>query len=173
MARRWIVAGVIVAVFVGVGVGAALLTREDDGAGSAAPSTTTTLAPRSTTTTAVPEDPTPTSTSTTAPPPPTVPDPCGAETAAIRGAIEIAVEGARDGAELDTCRLAAIDPAWALARLVARAGAAFEPVNVLLQGGGGVWTVIDVGPATVGCGRAPQQVLVDLGMVCASGGGGL
>jgi len=57
-------------------------------------------------------------------------------------------------------------------KLVAKPGADFSPVTVVLRGGGGSWTIVATGTSNVGCGNAPQQVLVDLGIFCASTGGG-
>jgi hypothetical protein len=179
MARRWIVAGVIVAVFAAGGAAVALLTR-DEGAdpSSATRGTTTTpptasgLATTSTTPTSTGAPTAAASTTTTEAPRAALSDPCGAETAAIRAAIENGVDGARDRASIDTCRQAPVDTSWAIVTLVAKAGANFSPISVVLHGGGGSWAVVDSGTANVACGKAPQRVLVDLGIVCTSGGGG-
>ena len=65
-----------------------------------------------------------------------------------------------------------VDTTWALARLEAKPGAEFAATSVLLHGGGGAWAIVDSGTDGVGCGKAPQQVLVDLGLFCAGSGGG-
>lgn len=171
MGRRVVVGVLIVLLAVGAGAAVAYLTRDDEGSDTASGSTMTTTNPPSTapsTTTA----PASTTTTTDEAPRAPLPDPCGAETATIRLAIDNGVEGARDGADIETCRIAAVDSSWAAVRLTARGGSGFAPVTVLLQGGGGSWSIVDRGDGNVGCGRAPQQVLVDLGVVCASTGGG-
>ena len=80
--------------------------------------------------------------------------------------------GAHDRAQVAECRLAAADTTWAIARLEAKPGAEYAATTVLLHGGGGSWAVVDSGADGVGCGKAPQQVLVDLGLFCAGTGGG-
>ncbi len=175
MARRWIVAAVIVAVFVAVGAGVAWVTHDDDTSSSdASRSTTTTSAAVSTTAPASTSSTTnvPGSTTTTEAPKSPLADPCGAETAAIRAAIENGVTGARDQATLSTCRQAPTDASWAVVTLVAKPGANFSPTIVVLHGGGGSWAIVDSGTANVACGKVPQQVAVDLGTVCTGGGGG-
>lgn len=163
---------VIVVVAVGVGAAVAYVTRDDDSSDSTARPTTTTAATTTTlpttTTTTAPASTTPT---TTTLPPGALPDPCGAETATIRLAIDNGVEGAAAGADIDACRLAAVDTTWASVQLVPKPGSGFAPLIVLLQGGGGTWSIVAQGGPEAGCGRAPQQVLVDLGVVCGSTGG--
>jgi hypothetical protein len=173
MGRRILVGVLIVAGAVGIGAAVAYVTRDDDSSDRAGGSTTTTTAATTipSTTAASTTAPT-TSPTTTEPPRAPLPDPCGAETATIRAAIDNGVDGARDGADIDTCRIAPVDTTWAAVNLVARAGADFTPLTVLLQGGGGSWAIVDQGQADVGCGQAPQQVLVDLGVLCSSTGGG-
>jgi hypothetical protein len=173
MGRRWIVAGIIVLACVGIGTGAALLTRDDATDEATAPATTTSSTTRATG--APPSSSAPTTTAppaSTAPPTPTgLPDPCGAETGSIRAAIDSGVDGARERATVDTCRRAAVDPSWAVVTLTAQPGAEFANLTVLVQGGGGSWAIVDQGTRNVGCGQAPQQVLADLGTVCSSTGG--
>jgi hypothetical protein len=101
-----------------------------------------------------------------------LPDPCGAEGAAIKAAVDNGVDGAAANAQVDQCRLAAVDPSWAAVLLSAKPGAAFDTITVLVHGGGGSWAIVGSGTTNVGCGSAPQQVLVDLGIVCSSTGGG-
>jgi hypothetical protein len=172
MGRRLLVGTLIVLAALGVGAAVAYVTRDDDSSDEAASTTTsTTVAPVSSsaaTTTA----PTTTTTTPVEAPRSPLPDPCGAETATIRATIENGIEGARDAAEIDTCRIPAADSTWAQVHLVARAGADFTPLTVLLQGGGGSWSIVDQGTGNVGCGTAPQPVLVDLGVVCTGTGGG-
>jgi hypothetical protein len=174
MARRWIVAAVIVAVFVAVGAGAALVTR-DDGTGASDASGITTTTPAAASTTAPISTSLPNAsaaTTTTELPKAAPPDPCGAETGAIRAAIENGVAGTRDRATVDTCRQAPADTSWSVVTLVAKPGTDFSRTTVVLHGGGGSWAVVDSGTANVACGKVPQQVAVDLGIVCAGGGGG-
>ena len=176
MARRWILTGVIAAVLVVVGVFAAHAIRDDgtdpttaqratttsSGASTTAPSATSTTAPVTTsapTTTSVP-------TSTTGPP-----GPCGTDTASIRVAIDAAVTGAAQSANVASCRLAASDPTWAAVNLTAKPGAQFAAVTVIVHSGPGAWSVVAQGGASAGCGTAPQQVIVDLGQFCAGTGG--
>lgn len=174
MGRRLLVAAAIVVLFVGVGAGVALLTR-DDSSDSTASSTSTSASTSSSPTTTTPASTTSepaTTTTTAAPAPVDLPDPCGAEGATIKATIDAGVDGAAANAQIEQCRLAAIDPSWAAVRLTAKPGAEFESVTVLVQGGGGSWAIIGTGSTNVGCGTAPQQVLVDLGIVCSSAGGG-
>ena len=56
-------------------------------------------------------------------------------------------------------------------QLVPKPGSGFAPLIVVLQGGGGTWSIVAQGGPDAGCGEAPQQVLVDLGVVCGSTGG--
>ncbi|HEX5586722.1 MAG TPA: hypothetical protein VFZ17_05400 [Acidimicrobiia bacterium] len=175
MGRRLLVAAAVVLLFVGAGAGIALLTSDDSSDTSTAGSTSTSApasssAPSSTTpaTTAAPATTTP----TVAPADAALPDPCGAEGATIKAAIDNGVDGAAANAQVDECRLAAVDPSWAAVRLVAKPGGSFDTITVLVHGGGGSWEIVGSGAANVGCGAAPQQVLVDLGIVCSSSGGG-
>jgi hypothetical protein len=124
-------------------------------------------------TTAVTTVPTGTVTPTTiapveAPPPGT----CAAEAGPIRAAVNAGVPGALDGARATECRLAAVDATWAVMRLEAKPGAGFAATTVLLHNNAGTWTIAASGTADVGCGTAPQQVLVDLGLFCSGTGGG-
>jgi hypothetical protein len=171
MGRRVLIGALIVVVAVGIGAAVAYVTRDDDSSDSTTRPTTTTGASTTTTLTTTTTPPTTAPTTTTLASG-ALPDPCGAETATIRLAIDSGVEGATDGADIDTCRLAAVDTSWALVQLVPKAGSGFAPVSVLLQGGGGSWSIVDQGGANLGCGRAPQQVLADLGLFCTSTGGG-
>jgi hypothetical protein len=173
MARRWILTVVIAAVLVVGGVFAARAIRDDDTDTAQRATTTsaavTTTAPSTTSppvTTAAPTS-TSTPTSTTGPP-----GPCGTNTATIRGAVDAAVSGAAQSADIASCRLAASDPTWAAVNLAAKPGAQFAAVTVVVHGGAGSWTVVAQGGADAGCGAAPQQVIVDLGQFCAGTGGG-
>jgi hypothetical protein len=80
------------------------------------------------------------------------------------------VPNARAAAQVTACRLAAADPTWALVRLDAQPGATFTPTTVVLHGGAGSWSIVDSGTGNVGCGKAPQQVLADLGLLCTGSG---
>jgi hypothetical protein len=164
-------------VLVVAGVFAAHAIRGDDTHPDAAQlatttsSDTTTTVPTSTTTTA----PTPTAASpTTSTPTSTTgpPGPCSTETGPIRAAIDAAVSGAAQNADVASCRRAASDPTWAAVNLTAKPGAQFAGVTVVLHQGGGTWLVVAQGGASAGCGAAPQQVIVDLGQFCAGTGGG-
>ncbi|NAZ83492.1 hypothetical protein GTR02_16875 [Kineococcus sp. R8] len=62
-------------------------------------------------------------------------------------------------------RTAASDAAWAGAAIVPT-GDDLDPATVVLHLVGGVWTVVDLGTAQVGCGTAPAVVAVDLGLGC-------
>jgi hypothetical protein len=175
-ARRWILTAIVAAVLVVVGVVAARAIRDDDSdshtagrATTTSAATTTTVAPTTTlpaSTTAAPTTTT-TPTSTTGPP-----GPCGADTGPIRAAIDAAVAGAAQSADVATCRLAASDPTWAAVDLAAKPGAQFGALTVIVHGGAGSWTVVAQGGPDAGCGQAPQQVIVDLGQFCAGTGGG-
>ena len=176
MARRWILTAIVAAVLVVVGVLAARAIRDDDSdtdAASRATTTTssvTTTAPSSTTTTSAPATTaaptTSVPTSTTGPP-----GPCGTDTGPIRVAIDAAVNGAAQTADVASCRLAASDPSWAAVNLAAKPGAEFAALTVIVHGGAGSWSVVAQGGANAGCGQAPQQVIVDLGQFCAGTGG--
>lgn len=176
MGRRLLVATVVVLVFIGAGAGVALLTRDDasDSSDSTAGTTSTSASTTSPPTTTAPATTTsaPTPTTAAVPPPAELPDPCGAEGAAIKAAIDNGIDGAAASAQVDQCRLAAVDPSWAVVLLAAKPGADFNAVTVLVHGGGGSWAIVGSGTNNVGCGSAPQQVLVDLGIVCSSAGGG-
>jgi len=172
MSRRLVVAAVVVLVFVAGGAALALLTRDDSPSTSASGSTTSSRPPTTTSGATTTIGPTTTSGATATTTTPALPDPCGADGGAIRAAIDAGIAGARDGAQVDQCRLAAVDSSWAAVRLVAKAGSTFSPVTVVLHSGGGSWTVVANGMQDVGCGTAPQQVLVDLGILCSSSGGG-
>lgn len=134
--------------------------------GAAQPTTTTTVAASTTVpTTAAPP-------STTAPPTTAaIPGACGNAGGAIRAAVDAGVPGAATGADVTECRLAASDARWALVRLVPKAGSTFAPTTVILQGGGS-WAVVATGGVDAGCGKAPQQVIADLGQFCVGTGGG-
>ncbi len=176
MARRWILTAIVAAVLVVAGVLAARAIRDDDSdtdAASRATTTTssvTTTAPSSTTTTTAPvttaAPTTSAPTSTTGPP-----GPCGTDTGPIRVAIDAAVNGAAQSADVASCRLAASDPSWAAVNLAAKPGAQFAALTVIVHGGAGSWSVVAQGGANAGCGQAPQQVIVDLGQFCAGTGG--
>jgi hypothetical protein len=175
MARRWILTAVIAAVLVVAAVFAARAIRDDDTTADTAQRATTTSAnaitttvPTSTTAPATTAAPTTTTapTSTTGPP-----GPCGTDSGPIRVAIDAAVSGAAQNANLASCRLAASDPSWAAVNLDAKPGAQFAAVTVIVHGGAGSWSVVAQGGAEAGCGQAPQQVIVDLGQFCAGTGG--
>jgi len=167
MSRRVVIGIVVIALFVAAGAAFALWA-DDDSTDTAVSTTTTTVATSSTTAPVTTTAPATTAPTTTAPP--AAVDACGAEQAAITAAIDNGVSGARDRAQVEECRLAAVDPSWAAVRLVARPGATFTAATVVVRGGGGAWAV--VGTDTSACGSTPQQVLVDLGILCLSGGGG-
>jgi len=175
VARKWIVAGIVALVVAGGLFVAVVLPSIDDGGttGRSAPSTrrstsTTAVAPS---TTVTPPSSTDTLPTTTTSPAGILPGSCGVDAGPIAAAIDAAVAGARTGAAVTECRHAAVDPSWVLVRLEAKPGAQFAPTSVLLQGGGGSWTIVDSGSNQVGCGKAPQQVLVDLGLLCLGSGG--
>ncbi|HEY3672241.1 MAG TPA: hypothetical protein VGN51_15000 [Acidimicrobiia bacterium] len=178
MARRWILTVVIAAVLVVAGVVAARAIRDDDSdadtaqrATTTSSAVTTTTAPASSTTASPATTAAPTSTTaptnTTGPP-----GPCGTDSATIRAAVDAAVNGAAQSADVASCRLAASDPTWAAVNLAAKPGAQFAAVTVVVHRGAGSWTVVAQGGADAGCGDAPQQVIVDLGQFCAGTGGG-
>ncbi len=171
MGRRLLIGALVVLVALGVGAAVAYVTRDDDSSDETERTTTSTTVATTTTSTTTTTAP-PTTTTTLEPPRAPLPDPCGVETATIRAAIENGIDAARDGADIDTCRIPAADPTWAQVHLVARPGASVAPLVVRRQGGGGTWTIAAQGTGDVGCGIAPQAVLVDLGVVCASTGGG-
>ena len=164
------------AVLVVAGVLAARAIRDDDSDTDAATrattttSSVTTTAPSSTTTTTAPVT---TAAPTTAAPTSTTgpPGPCGADAGPIRVAIDAAVSGAGQNADVASCRLAASDPSWAAVNLAAKPGAQFAALTVIVHGGAGSWSVVAQGGANAGCGQAPQQVIVDLGQFCAGTGG--
>ena len=171
MARRWILTLVVAAVLGVAGVFAAHAIRDDDtdaAQRAATTSTANTSAPASTTTTAVTAAPTTSSTPTNTTGPP---GPCGTDTGPIRVAINAAVSGAAQSAEVASCRLAASDPTWAAVNLAAKPGAQFATVTVVVHGGAGSWSVVAQGGTNAGCGQAPQQIIVDLGQFCAGTGG--
>jgi hypothetical protein len=155
MARRWLLSIVVAAVLVAVAVFAAHQIRDDESQTSAR----ATRSPSSATTTTAP-------TSTTGPP-----GPCGTNAGPIQAAVFAAVDGASSNAQVASCRLAASDASWAAAQLTAKPGAQFAAVTVIVHGGAGSWSVVAQGGTSAGCGRAPQQVIVDLGQFCAASGG--
>jgi hypothetical protein len=174
-ARRWILTAIVAAVLVVVGVFVAREIRDDDTdpdtatrATTTTAAVTTTTAPPTTapTTTTVAPTTTTVPTSTTGPP-----GPCGTDARPIRVAIDAAVIGAAQGADVTSCRLAASDPTWAAVNLVAKPNVQFGAVTVIVHGGAGSWTVIAQGGTDAGCGQAPQQVIVDLGQFCLGTGG--
>jgi hypothetical protein len=172
MGRRFIIGVIVVVVFVSAGAAFALLTRDGDTADTAGGTTTTTAATSST----APSNSSTTTRATTTTVSPTtttvVPGLCGAVGAVIQASVNNGVDGARDRAQIDECRLAAADTSWAVVRLVAKPRANFANTTVLLHSAGGAWAVVATGGDDAGCSKAPQQVLVDLGIVCSSGGGG-
>jgi hypothetical protein len=101
-----------------------------------------------------------------------VPGECGSAGAAIKAAVEAGVQGAATDATFAECRLAASDASWALVKLAPSAGSSFAATTVVLHGGGGSWTVVATGGTAAGCGKAPQQVIADLGQFCVGTGGG-
>ena len=176
MARRWILTAVLAAVLVVAGVFAARAIRDDDTdpdttarATTTSSASTTTTAPTTTTPPSTTAAPTTTvaPTSTTGPP-----GPCGTDTGPIRVAVDAAVAGAAQNADVAGCRLAASDATWAAVNLAAKPGAQFDAVTVIVHGSAGAWTVVAQGGTNAGCGQAPQQVIVDLGQFCAGTGGG-
>jgi hypothetical protein len=176
MARRWILTAIAAAALVVVGVFVAHAIRDDDTDPDTAARATTTSG--ATTTIAVPTTTAPASTAaapttTTAPTSTTgPPGPCGTDSGPIRVAVDAAVTGAAQNADVATCRLAASDPTWAAVNLAAKPGAQFGAVTVIVHGGAGAWTVVAQGGTNAGCGVAPQPVIVDLGQFCAGTGGG-
>jgi len=166
MGRRAVIGIVVVALVVAAGAAFALWA-DDDSPDTAGSTTTTTVATTSTTAPVTSTAPATTAPSTTAPT--AAVDACGTEQAAITAAIDNGVTGARDRAQVEECRLAAVDRSWAAVRLVPKPGATFTAATVVVRGGGGAWSV--VGTDTSACGSTPQQVLVDLGILCLSGGG--
>jgi hypothetical protein len=177
MARKWILAGIVVFVVAGGLFVAVVLPSIDDGGttsrsapSSTRPSEATTGAEPSTTVTP-PSSTNPLPTTTTSSPPAVLPGPCGIDAGPITAAVDAGVAGARTNATLTDCRHAAVDTSWVLVHLEAKPGTQFAPTSVLLHGGGGSWTIVDSGSNQVGCGKAPQQVLVDLGLLCVGSGG--
>jgi len=172
MARRWFLTAVLAAVLVAAGVLAAHAIR-DDGAETAARATTVT-AESTTSSSATSTIPTSTTVAGTSSSPTTTgpPGPCGPDTGAIRAAVDGAVGGAAQNADIASCRLAASDRSWAAVDLAAKPGAEFAAVTVVAHSVAGSWSVVAQGSASAGCGRAPQQVIVDLGQSCAGTGGG-
>jgi hypothetical protein len=176
MARRWIVAGILVLIVAGTAIAVAIAPGSDSGnGGSAALGSTTSSSPVASTTTTVPTSSTAAPT-TTAPPTTTaaaaVPGACGTDAGPIQAAIDAGVSGASSGAQIAECRLASSDPQWALVALTPRAGSSFNAVNVVLHGGAGSWSIVATGGTGAGCGKAPQQVIADLGQFCVGTGGG-
>ena len=180
---RWLLLIVVLAA-VGVAVAVVVAPGDDSGSGSTAArgtsgstggstggssraATTSTLAPATTApvTTVAP--------ATTAPPTTTavVPGACGSLGGVIKAAVDRGVPGAAAGADVTECRLAATDATWALVRLTPKAGSGFTATTVILQGGG-AWNVVATGGTDAGCGKAPQQVIADLGQFCVGSGGG-
>jgi hypothetical protein len=178
MSRRWVVALVAIVGVAAAGAVIALVTHDSDNNHDTAARTTTSSSTTSTSTTAVTTTTstttTTTPTTTTAPPPVTgtAPGPCGAQLGAIRSAIDASVSGAQSGADTAECRLAASDPSWAAVHLVAKPGASFDATTVVLHDDNGAWTVIATDGPSAGCGKAPQQVIADLGQFCVGTGGG-
>jgi hypothetical protein len=175
--RRWIVAGLVVVVAVALGVGLALASNGDSPNGKPADSASRAATTRSTqpSTTTVPmplpvpaEAPATTATTTPAPARGTAPDACGAEQPAITTAIR-ASASASPAAPVVQCRFAASDRRWVAVMLDDRAA---PGATVLLLQDNGAWRVIASGTRNVGCGLAPQTVLVDLGLLCIGSGGG-
>jgi hypothetical protein len=174
---RWLL---LVLVLAAVGVGVAVLvapggdsTSDQAAKDSSTNTTTTTAAPATSgpaTTTAVPSTTTP-ATTTPATTTVAVPGACGSVGGAIRAAAQAGVPGAAAGADVSECRLAASDASWALVQLTPTAGSSFAATTVILQGGGGSWAVVATGGTNAGCGKAPQQVIADLGQFCVGTGG--
>jgi cytoskeletal protein RodZ len=178
MARRWLLIVVMAGVLVVGAVFAAHAIRDDDTATPERDATTTTRAPSTTpaTTTTAPVAASTTTaaptTTTAAPSDNEPPGPCGAETGAIRAAIDAGVANAQANADLASCRVAASDSSWAAVQLAAKPGASFDVLTVIVHGGAGSWAIVATGGTNAGCGAAPQQVIVDLGQFCAGTGGG-
>jgi hypothetical protein len=184
-ARRWILTVVLAVVLVVATVLAAHAIRDDDPSDTAARATTTSGAPTSAPTTTAPVSTAPSTEPSTSVAPTTAttsaaaatgttgpPGPCGTDTGPIRAAVDAAVSGAAQNANVVSCRLAASDPSWAAVNLGAKPGAQFGAVTVIVHGGGGSWAVVAQGGTDAGCGQAPQQVIVDLGQFCVGSGGG-
>lgn len=168
---RWLL---VILVLAAVGVGVAVLVAPGDDPSSDQAGTDVT---RATGTTVAAPTTTPGTTaapSTTAAPTTTVavPGACGGVGAAIEAAVDAGVPGASAGADVTECRLAASDPTWALVQLTPKAGSSFAATTAVLQGGGGSWAIVATGGTNAGCGKAPQQVIADLGQFCAGTGGG-
>jgi hypothetical protein len=160
-------------VLVVVGVVVAHEIRDDDTDTATRATTTSAATTTSTTTTTAPASTTVAPTTTAAPTSTTgPPGPCGADAGPIRVAIDAAVTGAGQSADVASCRLAASDPTWAAVNLDAKPDAQFNALTVIVHGGAGSWTVVAQGGTDAGCGQAPQQVIVDLGQFCAGTGGG-
>ncbi len=175
MARRWIVTAAVAAVLVVAAVVAARMIRDDNGGTAAGHRATTSTAAPSTearSTTTGPPASTIAPTTTVAPANGAPPGPCGVDAGPIRTAIDAGVAGAQAGADVASCRLAASDVTWAAVQLVAKPGAEFDPLTVILHGGAGAWAIVATGGTGAGCGQAPQQVIVDLGQFCVGTGGG-
>lgn len=176
MAQRWILTVVVAAVLVAGAVFAAHAIRDDEGttperAATASTRSTSTTGAATATSAASTTAPA-TTTTTVAPAGGEPPGPCGADTGPIRAAIDAGVANAQANADLASCRLAASDASWAAAQLVAKPGAPFDPLTVILHGGAGSWAIVATGGTSAGCGVVPQQVIVDLGQFCVGSGGG-
>ncbi len=170
---RWLLL-IFVLAAIGVAVAVAVAPGEDSGRGSGRSGGS---ASRVTTTTAAATTVAPTTTvapATTTPPTTTVavPGECGSVGGAIRVAVDAGVQGASTNADMTECRLAASDATWALVQLAPKVGSSFTATTVILQGGGGSWSVVATGGTSAGCGKAPQQVIADLGQFCVGSGGG-
>lgn len=73
---------------------------------------------------------------------------------------------AADSYTVDDVRTAASDPTWAAARLAPTAPDQLDPATVVLQQVDGVWTVVSLGTAQVGCEETTPAVARDLALVC-------
>ena len=173
---RWLLL-IFVLAAVGVGVAVAVAPGDDSGSGSTADrggtggsaATATTVAPAPAATAPI----TTVAPATTAPVTTVVvPGACGNLGGVIKAAVDTGVPGAAASADVSECRLAASDTTWALVRLAPKAGSSFAATTVVLQGGGSAWSVVATGGTSAGCGKAPQQVIADLGQFCVGSGGG-
>jgi hypothetical protein len=178
MSRRWVISIVVLVAVLVAAAAVVLATRDDDSSDAGSPvRPQTTSSATSSSSTTLPSGTTLPATSTTTAPNPaattttSVPDPCAAQGGSIRAALDDAIVGVRESADMDSCRLAAVDPSWAVVHLVARPGQTFDALTVLMHSSGTSWAIVGSGTSNVGCNSAPQQVLADLGIICASRGG--
>lgn len=175
--RRWIVIALVVVAAAAIGGGLALALngdgRSDDARSSSTTASTRAVASTATSapSTATTATAAPTATAATTAPArsrDSVPELCGAEQAAISAAIAASV-GSASPTVIAQCRFAASDRRWIVVLLDDQATGG---ATVLLVQENGAWRVVARGTDNVGCGLAPQGVLVDLGLLCIGSGGG-